>query len=112
MTFGKFASIVILLACTLLTSLNLVTGKCTEQDKNEILNLCKDNLKRNTPIITLPKDGPCCVEVRKINDMLCIIDHMTIPEKRIYDENKVQRLLWWCRKGPSPLHPNQNQVIA
>jgi hypothetical protein len=65
MTFGKFATIVILLACTLLTSLNPVNGGCTEQDKNEILNLCKDNVKRGAPVVTLPLDCPCCVKAKK-----------------------------------------------
>jgi hypothetical protein len=97
MTFGKFATIVILLACTLLTSLNPVNGGCTEQDKNEILNLCKDNVKRGAPVVTLPLDCPCCVKAKKVKDMLCILQWMTFPEKRIYDENKIIRLQWWCK---------------
>jgi hypothetical protein len=91
MLFGKFApTVVMLLVCTLLiTSLNLVTGACTTQQKDEIIKQCKFHIKRGSPMRIVPPKSACCVEVTRIRDMQCIIQRMERQERMTYDTDRV-----------------------
>ena len=98
MLFGKFApTVVMLLVCTLLiTSLNLVTGACTVQDKDEITKQCKFHIKRGSPMRIVPPNSAGCVEVRRIRDMQCIIQRMERQERITYDTDWVAGLEKQC----------------
>ncbi|KAG0529173.1 hypothetical protein BDA96_05G075500 [Sorghum bicolor] len=116
MLFGKFAPTVMLLVCTLLiitSSLNIVTEACTVKDKDEIIKQCKFHIKRGSPMRTVPPKSVCCVEVRRIRNMQCIIWRMERQERMTYDTKRVTGLEKHCGlKTAFAPPPNPNKIMV
>ncbi|KAL6868161.1 hypothetical protein ACP4OV_015006 [Aristida adscensionis] len=71
---------------------------CTEAQKIQILEHCKQYLKPGPPLILVPYVGACCDAVRAVpdRDMNCIVSLLTAAEKREHDEGKIKRLHDFC----------------
>jgi len=64
--------------------------------KEEIIRQCKFHIRRVSPILNVPRGSACCVEVRKVRDMQCIIKQMGHKEKKSYSRKRVAGLEKKC----------------
>lgn len=64
--------------------------------KEEIIKECKFHIKHVSSIPIVPRGSACCVAVRTVRDMRCVIKQMGRKEKKIYDKKKIAGLERKC----------------
>ena len=88
----------LLLVCVIMYP-QIVASTCTNKEKDEILEHCKEYIGHGPPdLFPMDPDEPCCKAAREVPqmDMQCIVKLLTAKEEKEYDDHKILDLKHFC----------------